>query len=379
MAVADLYIGIMSGTSLDGIDVVLCRFDEPRIELLAHRTFDWPTTLHRKLRELVSAEYYSIDELATLHVELSRAYADGVNQLLASNGISSTDVRAIGLHGQTIRHLPHLGATWQLGSGAALAAFTQIDVVHDFRSADVALGGQGAPLVPMFDLVFLSSSDRNRLVTNIGGIANVTYIPRSGIREDVTAFDTGPGNMIVDTLTQEFLGRAYDENGVVASSGTIDQALLSNLLSHRFFRQPPPKSTGRELMQHDFIPQFTDRVRSHALTIEDALATAVELTAITLVAAANNGDTKKGPNSDFDLILSGGGAKNGFLVSRIASHLPSGASIILSSDLGIDPQAKESIAFAYFAKAFIERIHIHLPHTTGASRMTVLGSLSPGR
>ena len=369
----DLYIGIMSGTSLDGIDVALCRFPrEAEVELLFHRTYDWPIELQQKLRALVTAEQFSVDELTTLNFELARAYASATEKLMQDSKTGHEDVRAIGLHGQTIRHLPASLATWQLGSGTALAALTQIDVVHDFRSGDVALGGQGAPLVPMFDLLFLHSPERDRLVTNIGGITNVTFIPKSGDAEAVIAYDIGPGNMIIDAIAQHSFNCDYDKNGELARQGNVDESLLQELLGHPYFQLAPPKSTGRELVQIDLISRFLARMKED-LTPLDAIATATELTARTLARAADQ------LRSSVEVVLSGGGAKNGYLVERIASLLNEDSSVAPSHELGIDAQAKESIAFAFFAKARIDERIIHLPKTTGAARHTLLGSVARGR
>lgn len=360
----------MSGTSLDGIDVALCRFPAPgKLDLRAHRTYEWPGALRAKLADLVSANQYSVDELTALNFELSHAYAAAVEQLLEESGTVREHVRAIGMHGQTIRHLPG-SATWQLGSGPALAAITGIDTVHDFRSADVALGGQGAPLVPMFDLLFLHSQTHDRLVTNIGGITNVTFIPKSGDRDKVIAYDTGPGNMIIDALMQQCFGHAYDSNGDVARKGTVDEQLLQQFLDHSYFQLAPPKSTGRELINSDFLPQALALLPE--AKPEDLVATVTELTARTLSEASNKLGTP------VELVLSGGGAKNGFLVERIKDLLQHGSTVVLSHELGIDPQAKESIAFAFFAKARIEEQRIHLPKTTGASRKILLGSIATG-
>ncbi len=358
----------MSGTSLDGIDVALCRFPCPgKVEMLYHKTYDWPIELRNRLSVLVSAQEFSVDELTSLNFDLAHAYAAAVEQLLEDSGTARKDVCAIGLHGQTIRHLPG-SATWQLGSGTALAALTYIDTVHDFRSADVALGGQGAPLVPMFDLIFLHSAEKDRLVTNIGGITNVTYVPRTGDAAKVIAYDTGPGNMIIDALAQRWFNRPYDSNGDIARSGKIDEEILQSFLSHPYFVLDPPKSTGRELINSDFLPRFSAFL--NRFLPEDLLATATELTARTLSTAANNVGTS------VELVLSGGGAKNEFLVERINALLHPGSSVVLSHELGIDAQAKESIAFAFFAKARIEEQLIHLPKTTGASRQILLGSVA---
>jgi anhydro-N-acetylmuramic acid kinase len=364
----DLYIGIMSGTSLDGIDVALCRFPAAaKVDLLHHRTYDWPGELRARLSELVSADEFSVDELTTLNFELAQAYAAAAGQLLEESGKTPEDIRAIGMHGQTIRHLPGT-ATWQIGSGPALAAMSGIDTVHDFRSADVALGGQGAPLVPMFDLIFLHSPEKDRLVTNIGGITNVTYIPKSGDHDQVIAYDTGPGNMIIDTLAQRWFDRPYDNDGEIAKSGRVNEDVLQSFLAHPYFVLDPPKSTGRELINSDFLPRFSHLL--NAIPAEDLVATATELTARTLSDASN----KLG--MPVELVLSGGGAKNGYLVERIQAQLQHGSSVVLSHELGIDAQAKESIAFAFFAKARIDEQLIHLPKTTGALRKILLGSVA---
>ena len=224
----------------------------------------------------------------------------------------------------------------------------------------------------MFDFDFLRSMDRDRLVTNIGGITNVTYIPKSGERDRVIAYDTGPGNMIIDAVAQMFFGVPYDDEGKQARLGQVNVDFLQQLLEHPYFSQSPPKSTGRELMQHEFIDRFRP-----LLNIPDygrhALATATELTARTLAAASN------GLGMQVELVLSGGGAKNAYLVERIRAWVNEGSRVVLSHELGIDEQAKESIAFAYFAKARIENTRIHLPKTTGASRSAILGSIASGR
>jgi anhydro-N-acetylmuramic acid kinase len=221
----------------------------------------------------------------------------------------------------------------------------------------------------MFDLIFLQSNEKDRLVTNIGGITNVTYIPKSGNPDEVIAYDTGPGNMIIDGLAQQWCNKPYDSNGEMARQGKIDEDLLRVLLMHPYFAQEPPKSTGRELMQSDFVPRFGALLHA-GYPINDALAVATELTARTLADAAN-----KLPGT-VELVLSGGGARNTYLVERIKSLLKQGSSVVLSHELMIDEQAKESIAFAFFAKARIDEQLIHLPNTTGAIRQILLGSVA---
>ncbi len=381
---AELYLGIMSGTSLDGIDVGLCRFSGKQIERIAFHDAEWPRDLRKQLLHLATAERIEMDDLVRAHFELAREYASAVETILRLAGISSSHIRAIGLHGQTVRHLPTAPnpATFQLGSGSALAAITGIDVVSDFRAADIALGGQGAPLMPMFDHYFLHSDTTDRLIVNIGGIANVTWLPcmiddaRMGDHTDIIAFDCGPGNMLLDALAQRYFGKPFDENGAIARSGTIDRTILDEFLSNPYFKKPPPKSTGRELFSETFLANVNDNITSGKLRAEDALATLAELTARSILQSF---DFIRTSSQNVEVIVSGGGAFNNYLLERIKKNASLNASISSSDDFGIPAKAKEAIAFAFFAKAFIEGLPIHLPATTGASRQTTLGSLSRGK
>lgn len=385
MNVPEVYMGIMSGTSLDAIDVAVCSFDEVAhtVNTLAFHSLPWPTTLRAKLLEFATSDSASIDDLTRAGFTLAEQYAEAVRQTLAKANLRSNHIHAIGLHGQTIRHLPTpesltpelpaTGATWQLGNGSALAAKTGIHVVHDFRSADVALGGQGAPLVPMFDAEFLRSSSHDRAILNIGGIANVTILQRHD-GTSVRGFDCGPGNMLIDGLAQEYFGIPFDRDGEIAARGSVNEQLLNALLGHSYFGVAGPKSTGRELFGAEFRQVFTQAIDEHSLTLEDALATATELTARSIADALARLDIV---SSDLEIIVSGGGAYNTFLLERL-QKLTKSASVLASTHIGIEPQAKECIAFAYFARANMLRQTIHLPSTTGASHATILGSLSRG-
>ena len=373
----DLYIGIMSGTSLDGIDVAIARFDVPKLELCSFYSSDFPEALSQTLLELATARLVAMDELVRTHFILAEEYAKAVESAVKGAGLSKNDIRAIGLHGQTVRHLgtgEHRG-TLQLGSGPALAALTKIDVVSDFRSADLALGGQGAPLVPMFDYRFLRSDSIHRLIVNIGGIANVTWLPRNAREEDVLAFDTGPGNMLIDSLARRYYDKACDENGAIARQGSIDEALVSEMLSDPFFEKPPPKSTGRELFSENKLTIVHERIAANQLRPQDALATATEVTARSIAQCLR---WVGAPLEPIEIVVSGGGVFNPFLMDRIAKNAGTQARVVTSDRYGIPSKAKEAIAFAFFAKAFVEKIPIHLPATTGARRRTTLGSLSPG-
>ncbi len=387
----------MTGTSLDAIDVAACQFPPGAVKLLAFESTPIPEALQLVLRELATAPSASIDLLARAHFALAREYSAAVLSIGKHLPPRSRAIRAIGMHGQTIRHLPTpesvqglpaVGATLQLGSGAALAALTGIDVVSDFRSADVALGGQGAPLVPMFDYEFLRSNDADRLVVNIGGIANVTWLPRASKPEDVVAFDSGPGNMLLDAVCQQAFDEPFDRNGERARQGTVDEVLLSRLLEHSYFSMPPPKSTGRELFGENFLREITHEV-GEKRTANDLLATLTELTARSIAESLN---FVIRTNSPLEIVVSGGGALNGFLLGRIEANvrerlrvallmepaLTSKLRVAVSDTFGVSANAKESIAFAFFAKAFLEELPVHLPHTTGASKKIILGSLSKG-
>jgi anhydro-N-acetylmuramic acid kinase len=373
---SDLFIGIMTGTSMDAIDIVIARFDSSA-HVISEYSSPIQSELRKTLLDLATKKETEIDLFVITHFRLAQEYADAVKQALVQATLSPSDIRAIGLHGQTIRHLPKQGATFQLGSGPALAALTGIDVVSDFRSADVALGGEGAPLVPMFDYHFLRSNSVNRIILNIGGIANMTFLPAGCGEEDVIAFDSGPGNMIIDALAKKYFKKDFDASGSFARGGEPDIELLSELISNQYFTQAPPKSTGRELFGEQFTEIFNKNIGKNSLTPQNAIRTATELTAVSIAEAMlflPQQIVKKHPT---EIIASGGGVKNTFLCERIKELLPE-MTFHISYEFGIPSQAKEALAFAWFAKAFLDGEHIHLPKTTGASKKILLGSLARG-
>jgi anhydro-N-acetylmuramic acid kinase len=377
----ELYIGIMSGTSMDGIDTVIADLSAFPI-VLHHSSKQFPQDIKEIIAELASARTVDMDLLTRSHFLLAEVYADAVTSALNDSSINKEDIIAIGLHGQTIRHIPQkirvssafpaLGATFQLGSGAALAALTGIDVVSNFRSADVALGGEGAPLMPMFDKAFLQSAKCDRIALNIGGISNITFLP--SWEGEIVAFDTGPGNMISDALAALYFEMPFDRDGEISRGGKTDEAFLSELLKGQYFTRKPPKSTGRELFGKEFLDRFLQEIRSERITPQDAIATASELTVRSITEAIAMTNAK----APFEVITSGGGVKNIFMMERLRGSL-SDNKIMASDEIGIASQSKEALAFAFFAKAFLEEKIIHLPKTTGASREIILGSLSRGR
>ena len=381
----DLYIGIMSGTSLDGIDVALARFSNS-VEFVAHNAYPFSSEVRDLLYHIATTRQIDLDLFVRSHFLLARLYADAVNETFKTNNLKREDIRAIGLHGQTVRHLPApdkvtgdtqpIGATFQLGSGPAVAALTGIDTVSDFRSGDVALGGEGAPLVPMFDSVFLGSDDTTRIALNIGGISNITVIAPTKSNVPIIAYDTGPGNMIIDELSRRYYHKAYDDNGEIAANATTNERLLSEMLSHPYFQMLPPKSTGRELFGSQFLTHIATAIDSGAISDADAIRTATELTVRSIANEILRYASLYSPMCD--LIVSGGGVHNNFLMSRLQELLPM-CRIMRSDEFGIPSQAKEAIAFAFFAKAFLEKNIIHQPSTTGASEKIILGSLSHGK
>ena len=346
--------GIMSGTSLDGIDVATV--DLPSGRLLDFRSKPYTAAFRRRLLAVSNANCHTRD-IALLHFELAELYAKAI----------ATKVDLIGCHGQTIYHEGRL-ATLQIGDGSVLAARTGVPVVCDFRPADIAAGGQGAPLVPFVDFRYFRHPKRNRVALNIGGIANITIIPAAAKLDEVLAMDTGPGNMVMDALALRATnGRlSYDRDGRLAASGHVHLPLLNNLMRHRFYRQPPPKSAGRE----EYGSEFVARLLATRLPLEDLLATANALTAATIALAIH----RFAPAQVHDVIASGGGTRNPRLMAQLAAFLP-GTAISTSTDHGLDAHAKEAIAFALLAYETWRKRPSNVPTATGARHAAILGKI----
>ena len=369
-----LYIGLMSGTSLDGIDAVLAKIGpNGDTSLLDAVSTPFSPGLRQDLAELQSPGPNEIHRENQAGNALAVAYADAVKQLLAQAKLSSTEISAIGAHGQTIRHqanLAHpLAYTHQTLNPALLAELTGIDVIADFRSRDLAAGGHGAPLVPAFHAQQFAT-DKNIAVLNLGGIANLTLLPKDG---EVKGFDCGPGNMLMDAWICDQQGHAFDENGVWASQGAINQALLSRMMADPFFSQAPPKSTGRD----DFHLEWIQKQIGHDnINAEDVQATLLQLT----VDAALKSLESYAPQTQ-TLVVCGGGARNIALVdlfkSRAKALFNSSLEIMTSDALGIDPQLVEGLAFAWLAWAHKEKRPANLPAVTGAKGPRILGACYP--
>ncbi|MBN8734020.1 MAG: anhydro-N-acetylmuramic acid kinase [Acidobacteria bacterium] len=350
--------GIMSGTSLDGIDVAIV--DMPSARLLDFRSRSYSAALRRRLLAVSNAECHTRD-IARLHFELAELYAKAIPQR----------VDLIGCHGQTIYHEGRR-ATLQIGDGSVLAARAGAPVVCDFRPADIAAGGEGAPLVPFVDYRFFRHPRRTRVALNIGGIANITIIPAripaGASLDDVIAMDTGPGNMVMDALAAHATnGRLrYDRDGRMAARGHVNRPLLSQLLRAPFYRRRPPKSAGRE----EYGAQFVTRLLATGLPVNDLLSTAAALTATTIAHAIQRFSTTPAD----DLIASGGGARNPFLMAQLAAFLP-GVRMAMSSEFGLDAHAKEAIAFALLAYETWRKRPSNVPSATGARYASILGKL----
>ena len=360
-----LYLGVMSGTSLDGLDIALIDLEQ-RISLLATHYIPMPESLRLAMLGLCSSGPDEIARAALAENEWVRLAAEGIRHLLDAQDLRPEDIRAIGSHGQTVRHEPARGFTVQIGNPALLAELTGITVVGDFRRRDVAAGGQGAPLVPAFHEALFLNQGQRLAVLNIGGFSNLSLIEQD---KPVAGFDCGPGNVLLDTWINEKQGRSYDANGAWAASGTVLPGLLKSLLSDAFFAGTGPKSTGRELfnlpwLQHHLStqPQAAD---------EDVQATLLELTTLSIV------DSLQKAQKDTQAILvCGGGAHNGTLMARLASLLP-GARVSSTADHGVDPDWVEAMAFAWLAHCCLEGIAGNRPSVTGANGLRVLGAIYP--
>jgi anhydro-N-acetylmuramic acid kinase len=369
------YIGLMSGTSMDGVDGVLAAFpgadDESRIATLAAVHLPFPSALRAELMALQAPGENEIHREALAANALAGIYAECVARLLAEHGMTAGAVRAIGVHGQTIRHQPGLGYTRQANNPALLAELAGIDVIADFRSRDIAAGGQGAPLVPAFHHAVFSHPEQTRVVANIGGIANISILDPG--RNSVTGFDTGPGNMLMDAWIMRHRGQHYDEDGAWAASGHVIEPLLHALSEEPYLALPPPKSTGRDLFHADWLAARLGGFG--ALAPADVQATLTAFTAITLAAAIHAYAPRAAA-----VYICGGGACNTYLLDQLRSALAqrSHAVALMSTDaLGIAAQHVEALAFAWLAYRFDARIAGNLPAVTGALGPRVLGGLYP--
>jgi anhydro-N-acetylmuramic acid kinase len=375
-----LVAGIMSGTSADGINVALLQCSgkgwRTRLQLLAHREQPFAPKVRRAILSAMNAEAIGVAELARLNALLGELYAEAVLAIEKESGLRC---ELIGCHGQTIYHQGdkrrylgrELACTWQTGEPSVVAARTGRPVVADFRPADIAAGGKGAPFVPYLDYLLYRHPRRGRIVQNIGGIANLTAIPAAAKPAQLAAFDTGPGNMVLDALAQHFYGKAFDPCGSIAATGSVDAKLLASLLRQPFFRRPWPKTAGREQFGAAFVASLI--ARAARLRPQDLLATATALTAASIAQAVAE---LQRSNAYRDCFVSGGGVHNQSLMRMLGERLSAlGLELALTDGAGLPGDAKEAAAFALLAYETWHRVPSNVPSATGAARPAILGKI----
>jgi len=363
--------GIMSGTSLDGIDVAIIDITGKKITTVAHASQSYTPSLRSRLLAVSNASCYT-GEISQLNFELGELYAKAVTDLCRRHSIPPESIELAGSHGQTIFHKGRGASpsTLQIGEAAVIAERLGIPVVSDFRTRDIAAGGQGAPLVPLVDHMLFHSATKSRVALNIGGIANITILPKNAAPDQVIAFDTGPGNMVIDQLVSVFTKdkETFDKNGAIAAESYLNRALLDKLLKDTYYSAPPPKTAGREQYGREFI----GKLRVTGLPVPDLIATATVLTAATIAI----GIERFAPDTS-EVIVSGGGVHNRQLMVQIEAFLPA-CRVTTSAEFGVDPDCKEAIAFAVLAHRTWRRQPGNLPSATGASHPVILGKVTYG-
>jgi anhydro-N-acetylmuramic acid kinase len=381
-----LVVGLMSGTSVDSIDAVLSAITgngtSTRFKQIAFHTHCYQKGFRKFVLQNSLPSSGSVGMLSTLNILFAQFFADAVKSLAKKARIPLSMIDLIGSHGQTVHHLPeirnlfgkNIRSTLQIGDPSTIAKLTGIVTVGDFRTGDMALGGQGAPLVSYFDFIVFRSTEKNRAVLNVGGIANITLLQKNCSINNVIAFDTGPGNMVVDALMNEMYNKPFDNHGDVAARGNILPGLLQKLQRHPYFSQPLPKSTGRELfgamIVEKILPKNFNRIRK-----EDIIATATEFTVLTIYDQFNRFLRKRLKNGTLnELIVSGGGSKNKTMMDSLQRYF-SPTQIITSDSLGVSSDAKEALCFAILANETITGNSSNIPSVTGARRETVLGKI----
>ena len=365
-----IYIGLMSGTSVDAIDVAAVDFSSTQPRLIASLTYPYPAELRQQVLALCQPGANEINRMGATDIALGKTFSAAVLELLNQAKLSAKDIIAIGCHGQTIRHQPETEHPFslQIGDANQIAHRTGITTVADFRRRDMAAGGQGAPLVPAFHQAILSSPKNPRWIVNIGGMANITALPIQGSPAPVIGFDTGPGNVLMDAWIHQQLNQPFDRNGDWANSGKIIAPLLKQLLAHEYFRRPPPKSTGRELFHLDWLEQQLKNFPHTAA--ENIQATLLAFTAETIAL----GIRMSSAHTVGEVILCGGGTHNSALKNYL-NKLLSPLSVITSDVLGINSDHMEAMAFTWLAKQTLEQQSGNLPSVTGAEKPVILGAI----
>ncbi|MCP3687857.1 MAG: anhydro-N-acetylmuramic acid kinase [Gammaproteobacteria bacterium] len=371
MTSSQIFIGLMSGTSLDGVDIAIVDFGQHPPQLIFSHTEAYETTLQQELRNITRAESTTLDDLCQLDIEVARFYAALVNSSLANLPIDPGSICAIGSHGQTLAHNPDTDPTYtlQIGDPNTVAAATGITTVADFRRRDMALGGQGAPLAPAFHKFLFHSSEFNRAVINIGGIANITYLPANE-KKAVTGFDTGPGNTLLDYWVNLHQNTAFDDNGDWAAGGQVIEKLLQSMLDGEpYFKRATPKSTGTDYFDNKWLNKYP----LEAYAAIDVQATLTELTATTIAMGVN-----QLPAQAEHCYVCGGGVHNGALMKRLQQKLPF-CPVSSTTELGLDPDYVEAVAFAWLAQETLNQRPGNLPSVTLARTESILGGVFSGK
>lgn len=374
-------LGLMAGTSLDGIDVAICQIDGHAtaavVTTLAFETVPYPAAVRDELLALYQSPTNAVARVCAMNVVVGRCFGDAARQVMDAAGITGEQVEVIGSHGQTVWHQPVVdpadpllvSSTLQIGEASEIAARTGAPVMADFRVADIAVGGLGAPLAPYFDWALLSDPRTNRAIQNIGGIGNISWLPAGGSVDDVIAFDTGPGNMLIDALVRRLTegALAYDDGGVIARAGHVDEATLAWLLADDYLAAPPPKTSGREY----FGAAYVDRIVSRMGLSADTVATVTAFTAQSIAEACR----RWLPQLPDELYVNGGGARNPVLMAMLQEAC-GGWPVCPTDALGIDADAKEAVLFALLAHDGLAGLPTNLPRVTGARRGVSLGKLT---
>lgn len=372
---SDIYIGVMTGTSMDGVDIVAASFDP--LQLHATLTVPFDPDLQDQLMALTLPDDNEIDRMGKADVALATMIGQGINQLIEKNQLDRKKIIAIGSHGQTIRHRPEHGFTLQIGDPNIITELTQIPVVSDFRRRDMAAGGQGAPLVPAFHQALFQHASLDRVILNLGGIANVSILPADQ-PEKVYGFDTGPANILMDAWCERYTGHPYDENGDWAAYGTPIRALMDRLYAHEFFSKEPPKSTGREDFNLEWLDEQLSDWRNDILyeeledTPENIQATLAKLTVRAIQKAIYRSGLENG-----EVYVCGGGAYNSHILEQLRWRLRKHHWAVQTTDvLGLSPTWVEATAFAWLAMRFVKQLSGNLPAVTGARGLRILGSIT---
>ena len=374
--------GLMSGTSVDGVDVAIVDIIRHKVNLLAFDVFPYPNALRREILRLCSPETALLDNICHYNFVLGDVFADAIMKLCSESGIPLNSIDLVGSHGQTIYHNPRgkrysktkIRSTLQIGEPSVIAHRTGITTVADFRPRDMAAGGEGAPLVPYADYILFGRNRSSRAVQNLGGIANVTFLPCCCKQDDIVAFDTGPGNMVIDGVIRLISNgrRRFDSGGKMAARGTVNKRLLNEMLRHPFLRRCPPKSTGREEFGISFAKKIYKQATEKGIANDDLMATVTAFTAKSIAQAY----CKFLPTIPEEIIMCGGGSRNNTLVEMLRSELPE-AKMLSTDDFGISVDAKEAVSFAILAWATMKGLTNNVPGVTGAERPVIMGKIIP--